>query len=154
MESHSIYTLTRIPKQPCEHSPKKNVANLPQTLRHSHKPRGSPPGTTDRANFCFGQNAAKALVGILWVSRNWGHLLGGPCSKDDSILGSILGSPYFGKLPIRWRSGEFELLRIMDSVNIYVPTNPSVYLVELFVYLSSSVCPGIRCWGYTGASWL
>ena len=26
-------------------------------------------------------------------------LFGGPCSKDCSILGSILGSPYFGQLP-------------------------------------------------------
>ena len=29
---------------------------------------------------------------------------GGPNSKDYSILGSILGSPYFGKLPIRSRA--------------------------------------------------
>ena len=28
-----------------------------------------------------------------------GTLLGGPFNKDYSILGSILGSPYFGKLP-------------------------------------------------------
>ena len=28
----------------------------------------------------------------------WG---GGPYQKDYSILGSILGSPYFGKLPYR-----------------------------------------------------
>ena len=26
-------------------------------------------------------------------------LLGGPYNKDYSLLGSILGSPYFGKLP-------------------------------------------------------
>ena len=30
-----------------------------------------------------------------------GLLLGGPFNKDHSILGSTLGSPYFGKLPIR-----------------------------------------------------
>ena len=29
-----------------------------------------------------------------------GIFLGDPHSKDDSILGSILGSPYLGKLPI------------------------------------------------------
>ena len=33
------------------------------------------------------------------VSQNYGYLLGGPNNKDYSILGSILGSPYFGKLP-------------------------------------------------------
>ena len=33
------------------------------------------------------------------VSQNWGYLIGGPQNKDCSILGSILGSPYSGKLP-------------------------------------------------------
>ena len=33
------------------------------------------------------------------VSQNEGYLLGGPHNKDYSILGSILGSPYLGKLP-------------------------------------------------------
>ena len=28
-----------------------------------------------------------------------GTFFGGPHNKDYSILGSILGSPYFGKLP-------------------------------------------------------
>ena len=37
--------------------------------------------------------------GYLGVSQNWGYLFGGPYNKDYSILGSILGSPYFGKLP-------------------------------------------------------
>ena len=35
----------------------------------------------------------------LGVSLNEGYLFGGPYSKDRSILGSILGSPYLGKLP-------------------------------------------------------
>ena len=30
--------------------------------------------------------------------KQW-YLFGGPHIKDSSILGSILGSPYFGKLP-------------------------------------------------------
>ena len=30
-----------------------------------------------------------------------GYLFGGPYNKDYSILGSILGSPHFGKLPYR-----------------------------------------------------
>ena len=33
------------------------------------------------------------------VSLNWGYHFGGPNNKDYSILGSILGSPHFGKLP-------------------------------------------------------
>ena len=35
------------------------------------------------------------------ISQNWGYLIGGPHNKDYSILGSTLGSPYFGKLPYR-----------------------------------------------------
>ena len=33
------------------------------------------------------------------VSQNEGYLLRGPHNKDYSILGSILGFPYFEKLP-------------------------------------------------------
>ena len=33
------------------------------------------------------------------VSPNQGYLFGGPQNKDYCILGSILGSPNFGKLP-------------------------------------------------------
>ena len=33
------------------------------------------------------------------VSQNRGIPFGGPYKKDYSILGSILGSPYVGKLP-------------------------------------------------------
>ena len=33
------------------------------------------------------------------VSQNWGYHFGGSHNKDYSILGSILGSPNFGKLP-------------------------------------------------------
>ena len=34
------------------------------------------------------------------MSQNYGHHLGGPYSKDYSILGSIFGSPCLGKLPL------------------------------------------------------
>ena len=37
----------------------------------------------------------------LGVSQNWGYPFGGPYNKDYSILGSILGSPYFRKLPFK-----------------------------------------------------
>ena len=33
------------------------------------------------------------------VSQNQGYHFRGPHNKDYSILGSILGSPYLGKLP-------------------------------------------------------
>ena len=33
------------------------------------------------------------------VSQNWGYPFGDPHNKDYNTLGSILGSPYFGKLP-------------------------------------------------------
>ena len=33
------------------------------------------------------------------VSYSQGYLIGGPHNQDHSILGSILGSPCFGKLP-------------------------------------------------------
>ena len=36
----------------------------------------------------------------LGVSSSSGYHYGGPNNKDYGILGSILGSPYFGKLPI------------------------------------------------------
>ena len=35
----------------------------------------------------------------LGVSQNLGYQFRGPHIKDYSILGSILGSPYLGKLP-------------------------------------------------------
>ena len=43
-----------------------------------------------------GGNHAPPYMG---VSQNYGYLFEGPHNKDYSILGSILGSPYFGKLP-------------------------------------------------------
>ena len=49
------------------------------------------------------------------VSQNQGYLFGGPYNKDYSILGSILGSPYFGKLPDQsvrtHKSGSFPDIR-------------------------------------------
>ena len=33
------------------------------------------------------------------VSQNYGYHFGGPYNEDYSILGSISGSPYLGKLP-------------------------------------------------------
>ena len=46
------------------------------------------------------------------VSLNEGYHFGGPKNKDYSILGSILGSPYFGKLPYRRSTGSSGLRRL------------------------------------------
>ena len=42
-------------------------------------------------------------------SQNSGYHFGGPNNKDYSIMGSILGSPYFGKLPYK------DYIRIMGK---------------------------------------
>ena len=41
------------------------------------------------------------LLRGLQVSQNYGYLFGGSHNKDYSILGSILGSPSFGKRPFK-----------------------------------------------------
>ena len=46
-----------------------------------------------------GMELRELLEQFMEVSQNWGYLFGGPHNKDYSIWGSILGSPYFGKLP-------------------------------------------------------
>ena len=45
------------------------------------------------------RNDTQESLAHMSSSQNWGYLLGGPNNKDYSILESILGSPYFGKLP-------------------------------------------------------
>ena len=40
------------------------------------------------------------------VSQNCGEIFLGPSNKDHHILGSILGSPYFWKLPNQGASGD------------------------------------------------
>ena len=46
------------------------------------------------------------------VSQNLGVPFWGPNNKDYSILGSILGSPYFGKLP---NQENHEIMRLKRS---------------------------------------
>ena len=46
-------------------------------------------GTEAEAGFQVSRNG---------VSQNQGYHFGGPSSKECSILGSLLGSPYLGKL--------------------------------------------------------
>ena len=40
-------------------------------------------------------------ISYIGVSQIYGYHFGGPINKDYSILGSIMGSPYFGKLPYK-----------------------------------------------------
>ena len=65
------------------------------------------------------------------VSFDLGYFFSGPNNKDYSILGSILGSPYFGKLPYKLTSGsgssEILYLEIPTFQNVrlnYPPPNP------------------------------
>ena len=50
--------------------------------------------------------------------------MGGPYNKDYSILGSILGSPYLGKLPYRSKRKLSEVGWVLEDCYLY----------------------GIRCW--------
>ena len=43
------------------------------------------------------------------VSQHSGYHFRGPNNKDCTILGSILGSPYFGKLSY-WDNGKMEII--------------------------------------------
>ena len=51
-------------------------------------------------SFCLSR-VLQAGLEIWGFPKISGTLFGGPHNKDYSILGSILGSPYFGKLPYR-----------------------------------------------------
>ena len=44
-------------------------------------------------------NVRRPVFKNMGVSQNLGYHFGGPYNKDYSFLGSILGYPYFGKLP-------------------------------------------------------
>ena len=44
-----------------------------------------------------GEREAMRQIAVCWGFQ--GYLFGGLHNKDYNILGSILGSPYFGKLP-------------------------------------------------------
>ena len=46
-----------------------------------------------------------------------GTTFGGPNNKDYSILGSLLGSPYFGKLPYQF----VPIVLAFDSSRFYGP---------------------------------
>ena len=56
------------------------------------------PGETRRR--LAGTITAPVVARSIWGgSQNWGFFFGGPHYKNSNILGSILGSPYFEKLP-------------------------------------------------------
>ena len=61
---------------------------------------------------------------LLWVvPKIRGTIFGDPHNKDYSILGSILGSPYLGKLPytwlprVRYLQGDYgEVIRVFERL--------------------------------------
>ena len=65
-------------------------------LKGEYNPKPLPSYSKFPANFCVGASQNKIYVG---VSQNYGYLFRGLHNKDYSILGSILGLPYYGKLP-------------------------------------------------------
>ena len=74
------------------------------TIYHQLRVQGGSWSTVDvPRESAFGPSSAvrltMMLVEYLGGSQNKGYHFGGPNNKDYSILGSTLGSPYFGKLP-------------------------------------------------------
>ena len=73
------------------------------------------------------------------VSQIWGYLLGGLYDKDYSILGSILGSPYFGKLSyspatgvdlrVYWRFRIYDQHPTLSGPEACFGALPSAYLI-------------------------
>ena len=55
-----------------------------------------------------------------------GTILGGPYNKDCNILGSVLGSPYLGKLPC---GGASETIALLMSVILLAAQASSVHVV-------------------------
>ena len=55
------------------------------------------------------------------VSQNQGYYFGGSYNKDSSILGSILGSPHFGKLPYRDYTGSIFPYSLLTTSKILCP---------------------------------
>ena len=78
-----------------------------------------PPGRPGGESLCY--------VG---VSQNDGYLFGGPHNKDYSILGTILGSPYFGKLPCIyiWRHTYTVCIELDIYMYIYIYVYMYLYL--------------------------
>ena len=55
----------------------------------------------------------------LGVSQNWGYHFRGPHNKDYSILGSILGSPHFGKLPFHNSRGNEKIILVVIVIIMF-----------------------------------
>ena len=82
---------------------------LPNCKPHADKPRTSGVVHRRARRDCGFQIGAAIHVMVaqemllsglkIGSSQNYGYPFGGPYNNDYSILGSFLGSPYFGKLP-------------------------------------------------------
>ena len=74
-----------------------------------------------------------AVVVLVGVSQNMGYRLGGPSNKDYIIFGSILGFPYFGKLPslpFRENYSNCDSILALDRVPHKQPWNTPSNLVQ------------------------
>ena len=84
------------------------------------------------------------------VSQNQGYNFGGPHNKDYSIRGSILGSPYFGKLPyslctLSMASGSGAWAVTSDSVGAFVAHPSDAARFHLSAVLAFPVHCGSLC---------
>ena len=80
------------------------------------------------------QSAAAQRAGAFWqrfccryvgVSQNEGYHSGGPHNKDYDILGSILGSGYFGKLPCQAQNSLCSAsVKTVSGLSTHRPTLP------------------------------
>ena len=83
--------------------PANNQTSSKDNPRQKGRKEGRKPEATKDGRKKTGKKEGRKLGTChhsdMGVSQNSGYFFGGPHSKDYSILGSILGSPYFGKQP-------------------------------------------------------
>ena len=91
------------------------------------------------------------------VSQNKGYHFGGPNNKDYSILGSILGFPYFGETTTcpRKKKASHEDCKCQPGVETWsIRKSDSKGCVRILVVLQDSreslyePCAGYSAWGF------
>ena len=88
------------------------------------------------------------------VSQNYGYPFGAPRTKDYSILGSILGLAYFGKLPSSTYSGPISIYYIptyMDPLGLWYALH--VALSQRNRTLNLRDCDSVVLRVYFGGAW-
>ena len=67
------------------------------------------------------------------VSQNQAYHFGGPHNKHSSILGSLLGSPYFGKIPLTMTANFCQCrTRVYAATRVTVASSGLFRIRELF----------------------